>query len=104
MYIWQGSQVSTEMRRVAIRLARELWSEGFDYSECSISPLSVALLLGQRPPDQLVESSSSERPTWAILAKMNQHMETILFREKFLDWPDFSRVIRVKEEEKQVKN
>lgn len=51
------------------------------------------------------EKCGSERPEWALLAKITQHMETILFREKFLDWPDFTRVIQVKSrnQEKQVR-
>ena len=40
MYIWQGRQVSLEKRKSVLRLARQLWEEGYDYSECNINPLS----------------------------------------------------------------
>lgn len=43
------------------------------------------------------ESMRSDlRPNWTLFAKVNQHMEPVLFREKFLDWPDDAKLIRVK--------
>jgi supervillin len=37
---------------------------------------------------------AEKRPDWAILGKVTQNMETILFREKFIDWPDTTRLIK----------
>nr|CAD7587262.1 unnamed protein product [Timema genevievae] len=105
LYVWSGKTAPLGQRRVAKRLAQELWEDGYDYSDCDVCPLSVTELLGANRTGSTVSKQSSTRPPWALLAKVTQHMETILFREKFLDWPDFTRVIRIKgcdDEDKQT--
>ena len=49
-------------------------------------------------------SRSATRPEWALIGKVNQNMETIVFKEKFIDWPEAGKLIRVKDSpEKQAK-
>lgn len=43
------------------------------------------------------------RPEWALFAKSNQDMETILFREKFFDWPDPAQLIKTKVKDLSLK-
>ncbi|XP_065351905.1 supervillin isoform X3 [Cloeon dipterum] len=82
VYIWNGKNATGDVRRFAAEFVQdELW-QTVDYSDCDISPIG--------------DTAVKVRPEWAILGKLSQHMETALFREKFLDWPEFSRVIRVK--------
>ncbi|XP_064214700.1 supervillin isoform X3 [Tribolium castaneum] len=98
MYVWSGKNAPPDKKKVAFKLAKEMWDLGYDYSECSVCPLNVASVLGNRPPVDVSRKGTS-RPDWALFAKLTQHRETILFKEKFLDWPDFSRVIKVKSDQ-----
>ncbi|XP_045486740.1 uncharacterized protein LOC111003770 isoform X2 [Pieris rapae] len=99
MYIWYGKNVPLESRRQAAQLAKELYEDGYNYEECHINPLNAAESQGERKEMKTSSKSSKTRPEWAIMSKVTQHMETILFKEKFLDWPDFSRVIKIKPQE-----
>ncbi|KAK7501504.1 hypothetical protein BaRGS_00007308, partial [Batillaria attramentaria] len=91
-YVWQGKSVTMEQRKQSMALARKLWDKGYDYSECAINPLAPLRL----EEDGSIPVTAPQRPEWAIFGKVNQHMETIVFREKFADWPDTSRLIGVK--------
>ncbi|XP_075225923.1 uncharacterized protein LOC142327040 [Lycorma delicatula] len=96
LYVWMGRNATMDQRKSALQLAEELWSNGFDYTECDICPITAAQLHGSHSENDVIEEEKKgERPSWGLIAKVTQHMETILFREKFLDWPDFTRVIRV---------
>ncbi|XP_063919951.1 uncharacterized protein LOC135134963 isoform X4 [Zophobas morio] len=95
MYVWSGKNAPIEKKKLAFRLAKEMWELGYDYSDCNICPLNIASILGNRP-SKTVSKKGSSRPSWALFAKITQHRETILFKEKFLDWPDFARIIKVK--------
>ncbi|XP_013172087.1 PREDICTED: uncharacterized protein LOC106121130 isoform X2 [Papilio xuthus] len=99
MYIWYGKNVPLESRRRAAQLAQELFNDGYNYEECHVNPLNAAVYQGLRDDSSPLVKSSQSRPEWAILSKVTQHMETILFKEKFLDWPDYTRVIKVKPQE-----
>ncbi|CAD6226854.1 GSCOCG00005946001-RA-CDS [Cotesia congregata] len=104
MYIWHGKIASKEKRSVATRLAQELWDEGYDYSECTACPIDAASLIGRRPTELSPVKKDVKRPEWCLIAKLTQHTETILFREKFLDWPNATGIIKVKksQEKEQV--
>ncbi|KAG7295776.1 hypothetical protein JYU34_020830 [Plutella xylostella] len=103
MYIWYGKNVPLETRRRAAQLAQELFDEGYNYEDCHINPVNAAVFQGARDENPTTPVKTSKtRPEWAILSKISQHMETILFKEKFVDWPDYSRVIKVKPQENKT--
>ena len=44
---------------------------------------------------------SENRPAWHLFGRINQNMETVLFKEKFLNWPDKSRLIKPNDSKKK---
>lgn len=95
MYVWSGKTASMEQKNKAFKLAQELWKEGFNYEDCQVCPVTVASVLGARDENQ-APLKAATRPEWGLFAKITQHTESILFKEKFLDWPDETRLIRVR--------
>ncbi|XP_067938256.1 supervillin-like [Watersipora subatra] len=93
VYAWCGKLTSMEQRKSGLRLAKMLFQSGYDYSECDINPMSPLHL----PEAGGLPKKANTRPDWAICGKVTANMETILFKEKFYDWPEKSRLIQTKD-------
>lgn len=63
-YVWSGSNASSMCKKAGMLIGRELYNKGVSVSSCQVN-----------------------RPEWAIFTRQIQNMETVLFKEKFFDWP-----------------
>ncbi|XP_058466610.1 serine-rich adhesin for platelets isoform X7 [Malaya genurostris] len=91
LYIWNGKNASSESKRAAIKLAQEMFMQEYSFEMCQLSPINFSELSGDRQRDvRRILKTGAVRPEWCLIAKVTQHMETILFRQKFIDWPDIT--------------
>ncbi|XP_063887519.1 supervillin-like isoform X6 [Scylla paramamosain] len=95
LYIWAGKRGCGDNRRIGVALGRELWEEEYDYSECDINPITPMMPVSNA-------KLQGTRPDWGLCAKLTENVETILFKEKFIDWPDLAQQSRIKEVKKEL--
>lgn len=81
VYVWLGRFCSTLTRKNAIDLGLQVFNDGFATSS-SINPLNPKIF------NKITSENKKKRPPWCLYAKATERSETILFKQKFLDWPD----------------
>ncbi|XP_055382156.1 supervillin [Condylostylus longicornis] len=89
MYIWSGKSAHRDAKQAALRLAQEQFqTSGIDYENCYLNPINFSKIAGDRVVYKNIKTIEN-RGEWCLIGKITQHTETILFKEKFADWPEF---------------
>lgn len=48
LYVWMGKNVDLKERKSSVKLAKELWDNGYNYDECDLCPVNSAQTIGSR--------------------------------------------------------
>lgn len=124
VYVWLGRQTKSEQRKIVQGLAAEKFNEGYykvdleTAAHIRVAGTSRKISVqaesmpyhGRRGSKQQGRRSSiqqnkiispnkkapEQRPAHSLLLQLFEGSEWVIFKEKFCDWPDESRIIRMK--------
>lgn len=88
MYVWNGKNALPDDKKIALALAEEMYETKYNYDMCDLCPLNYTDWVGNQSEYKVLKKSGNKRADWCLFGKVSQNMETVLFREKFMDWPD----------------
>ncbi len=116
VYVWIGRQTTSLLRKKIMKLAREKFDQGYYKPPTSaMTPhhhgkaRKISLTASELPMRKqslnrkmsvhkflLDKENLTPRPSYSIFLSMFEAAEWVIFKEKFCDWPDESRIIRMK--------
>eukprot|EP00794_Sanderia_malayensis_P017442 gene17442-19186_t len=116
VYVWIGRQTISSLRKKILTLAREKFDQGYFKPQTQTSTphhhgkaRKISLTATELPTRKqslhrkmsvhkfLFEKENlAPRPEPSIFLSMYEQAEWVIFKEKFCDWPDESRIIRMR--------